>query len=62
MVMKEVVNDVGSFMSLFAFRLLRFLEIPASKVSNYKFSWNPCSSFSLSESKEKCSNVAVSVF
>ena len=62
MVMKVVVNDVGSFMLLFALRHLRFLEKPASKVSNYKFSWNPCNSFSLSQSKGKCSNVAVSIF
>ena len=62
MVMTVVVNDVGSFMLWFAFCLLRFLEISASKFPYYKFSWNPCNSFSLSESKGKCSNVAVSVF
>ena len=42
---------------LFTLCCFRFLEIPAAKVSQHKFSWNPCISFILSG---KCTNVAVS--
>ena len=61
MKLQLVLNDVGSFMLFFALHHLRFSEIPASKVPSYKFSWNPCNPFSLSQSGGKCSSVAVSI-
>lgn len=61
MKLQLVLNDVGSFMLFFALHHLRFLEKPALKVPSYKFSWNPCNPFSLSQSGGKCSSVAVSI-
>jgi len=37
----------------------RFSNIDADFPANYKFSWNPCTSYTVWQSQGKCSNVAV---